>query len=160
MTWYMATCTDTWYMESVHYSALRYHDSALCCVPEPTAYLPVRHSRRPAVSPSALKIIAVWILNVLVPRPATMETRKRWANTAAWWIFVTLVGLGEGRPGRDPPPPLSKHVLVQARRPRLTVVFLTVPLGFLLWALPCLSIGRHLTVVFLIFNVLAQGGGV
>ena len=29
---------------------------------------------------SALKIIAVWIPNVAVPRPAT--------NTAAWWIFV------------------------------------------------------------------------
>ena len=26
-----------------------------------------------------------------------MEKQKRWANTAAWWIFVTQVGLGEGR---------------------------------------------------------------
>ena len=36
-----------------------------------------------------LKINAVWILNVLVPRPATMEKQKRWASTAAWWIFRT-----------------------------------------------------------------------
>ena len=47
------------------------------------------------------EITAVWILNVLVPRPTTKEKQKRWANTAAWWIFVTQVGLGEGRPGRD-----------------------------------------------------------
>ena len=49
--------------------------------------------------------MALWILNVLVPRPATAEKQKGWANTAAWWIFETLeifkVGLGEGRPGRD-----------------------------------------------------------
>ena len=31
---------------------------------------------------SALKMIAVWILNLLVPRPTTMEKHKRWANTA------------------------------------------------------------------------------
>ena len=48
---------------------------------------------------SALKSIAMWMLNVLVPRPATMEKQKRCANTAAWWVFVTQVGLGEGRPG-------------------------------------------------------------
>ena len=33
--------------------------------------------------------------------PPPMEKRKQWADTAAWWIFVTRVGLGEGRPGRD-----------------------------------------------------------
>ena len=38
---------------------------------------------------SALKIIALWILNVLVPQPATMEKQEQWANTAAWWIFET-----------------------------------------------------------------------
>jgi len=27
-------------------------------------------------------------VDVLVPRPATMEEQKRWVNTAAWWIFV------------------------------------------------------------------------
>ena len=36
-----------------------------------------------------LKINAVSIPNVLVPQPATMEKQKRWANTAAWWIFRT-----------------------------------------------------------------------
>ena len=30
----------------------------------------------------------MWIRNVLVPRPLTMEKQKQWANTAAWWIFV------------------------------------------------------------------------
>ena len=44
---------------------------------------------------SALKMTAVWILQVLVPRPATM-TQKRWANTAAWWIFVTQASAKEG----------------------------------------------------------------
>ena len=38
---------------------------------------------------SALKMIAVWILNVLMPRPATREKQKQWANTAAWCIFVS-----------------------------------------------------------------------
>ena len=37
---------------------------------------------------STMKAIAVWILRVLVPSPAAMEKQKRWANTAAWWIFV------------------------------------------------------------------------
>ena len=32
----------------------------------------------------ALKIVAVWILNVLVQRPTTSEKQKQWANTAAW----------------------------------------------------------------------------
>ena len=37
---------------------------------------------------SALKMIAVWILHVFVPRPASVEKQKQWANTAAWWIFM------------------------------------------------------------------------
>ena len=53
------------------------------------------------------------------------------------------------------PPPLRKHCLVQTRDP----VFLTAPLGCLLWTLPCLSTGPRLTVVFLTFSVLAQRGG-
>ena len=32
---------------------------------------------------SALKAIAMWILNALVPQPATGK-QKGWANTAAW----------------------------------------------------------------------------
>ena len=40
----------------------------------------------------------------------------------------------------------------------MTVVFLIAPSGFLLWALPCLSMGPCLTVVFLTFIVLAHGG--
>ena len=41
----------------------------------------------------------------------------------------------------------------------LTILFPTALLGFLLWALPCVSNGTRLTVVFLTFSVLAQGGG-
>ena len=33
-------------------------------------------------------IIAMWILNVLVPWHTTMEKRKRCASTAPWWIIV------------------------------------------------------------------------
>ena len=38
---------------------------------------------------SALKIIAAWILHVLVPRPAGMEKQTQSANTVDWWIFVS-----------------------------------------------------------------------
>ena len=31
----------------------------------------------------------MWIVNVLVPQPATTEKQKRWTNAAAWWIFVS-----------------------------------------------------------------------
>ena len=44
-------------------------------------------------------------------------------------------------------------------RTRLTGVFLTALLRFLLWALPRLSNGSCLTVVSLTFSMLAQGGG-
>ena len=52
---------------------------------------------------------------MLVPRPAIMEKQKRWANTAAWWIFRTqdpdTVARGQKAPptnqhqGHVPPPP-------------------------------------------------------
>ena len=42
---------------------------------------------------------------------------------------------------------------------RPTVVLPTALLGFLLWALPCLSMRTRLTVVVLTFSVLVQGGG-
>ena len=42
---------------------------------------------------STLKIIAVWILDVLVPRPATMEKRKRWANTVPTLIVPFCPGV-------------------------------------------------------------------
>ena len=57
------------------------------------------------------------------------------------------------------PPPFAQALPCLSTGTRLTVVFLTALLGFLLWALPCLSTGTHLTVVFLNFSVLAQGGG-
>ena len=46
----------------------------------------VGHSPMAECLHSALKMI-VRILNVLVPRPAIMEKQKKWANTAACWIF-------------------------------------------------------------------------
>ena len=47
------------------------------------------HSAMAECLHSALKIIAAWILNVLVPWHVTIEKQKQWANTAAWWIFMS-----------------------------------------------------------------------
>ena len=58
-----------------------------------------------------------------------------------------------------PPLPLAQAPPCLSTRARLTVVFPTALLGFLLWTLPSLSTGTRLTVVFLTFSVLAQGGG-
>ena len=76
----------------------------VACYPPPLSVACHSGAGRSAVAEclhSALKIIAVQIVNVLVPRPATKEKQKRWANTAAWWILVTQVGLGKGRPDQD-----------------------------------------------------------
>ena len=66
---------------------------------------------------TALNIIAVWVLNKLVHDKPPMEKQKWWANTAAWWIFVSGEKLidadfqetsdieGFAPPPPPPPPP-------------------------------------------------------
>ena len=61
---------------------------------------------------SALTTVAVWIFNVLVPRPATAEKQKWWASTAVGWICVSggkSIDAGQQQlralPRSSPPPP-------------------------------------------------------
>ena len=55
-------------------------------------------------------------------------------------------------------PALTQALPCPSTRARLTVVFLTAPLGFLLWALPCPSSGPGMAVVFLTFSVCLHKG--
>ena len=46
-----------------------------------------------------------------VPRPATMEKEKLWANTATWWIFVSgEKSIDPAHPSVLPPSPRYHHV--------------------------------------------------
>ena len=56
-------------------------------------------------------------------------------------------------------PPLAQALPCLSTGTCLTVVFPTALLDFLFWALPWLSTGTRVTVCFLTFSVLAQGVG-